>query len=112
MKRTRTAARSVPSLRHGLAPSGPEGAAVALFDDLAACGSAVDRRVLPELARVTPAHDLKRRQKPLGCPARAERCLPHPEPAEVAAEPLCGPLLWVLKTTTIGFGVCWGGRQR
>ena len=73
-----------------------------MFDNLAPCGGAVDLGILAELARITPAHDQKRRQKPQNGPASADRCQPHPEPAEVAPSRSAG--------LSCGFGVVSGGR--
>ena len=63
MNKAGAAVRSAPSLRRRLDPDGAEGAAVVLLDDLAACCGAVNPGVLAELARITHAHDQKRRQK-------------------------------------------------
>jgi hypothetical protein len=76
--------RSAPRLRRAVDPDGAECAAVVLFDDLAPCCAAIDTRILPELARIAPAHDQKRRQRPQNGPASAYLCQPHPRTAEVA----------------------------
>lgn len=65
------AARSVPDLRRRVDPDGAEPTAFRIGNDLATCGGAVDLRILAELARITPAHDQKRRQKPQNGPTSA-----------------------------------------
>ena len=76
----KAAARSAPRLRRAVDPDGAEPTTLRIYNDLAPCGGAVDLGILAELARITPAHDQKRRQKPQSGPASADRRRPHPDP--------------------------------
>jgi hypothetical protein len=84
MKKVGAAERSSPRLRLAVDPDGAEPTTLRICNDLAPCGGAVDLGILAELARFTPAHDQKRRQKPQNGPTSADRCQATPEPAEVA----------------------------
>lgn len=72
MKKAGAAVRPAPGLRRALDPDGAEPTAFRIGNDLAPCGGAVDLGILAELARITPAHDQKRRQKPQNGPASAD----------------------------------------
>jgi hypothetical protein len=74
MKKAGAAARSAPRLRRAVDPDGAEPTTLRICNDLTPCGGAVDLGILTELARITPAHDQKRRQKPQNGPASADQC--------------------------------------
>ena len=72
MKKAGVAVGSAPGLRRAVDPDGAEPTAFRIGNDLAPCGGAVDLGVLAELARIAPAHDQKRRQKPQNGPTSAD----------------------------------------
>src|SRR3989338_2739281 len=101
MKGVGATGRSAPRLRRAVDPDGTEPTAFGIGNDLPPCRGAINAGVLAELAGIPPAHDQKRHQKPQNGPASANRCQPHPEPAEVA--PSFSACL------SCGFGVVSGG---